>query len=319
LQQHGYRFAIMNRLPFWFGRSVAFALLATGVAAAQAYSPPRTTGGKPDLSGVWTNTTDLPVERPDGVAALAISQEAYEANKAGGARIDVQTVNGELRTSLVVDPPDGKLPFRNRASAMAWREKYGVFVTGGPMPEFTLGPDTMPNRDRCLMAANSAAPPMGSQGDNDVHQIVQTPGFIVLYAEIMNETRIVPVFASAAEATKRHRPSALPRWTGDSVGWWEGDTFVMETVNVDIQQGAQSPMPISRDARVVERFTRISDSELLYRAEVTDPALYTRAWKTESSFRPATRIWEYACHEGNYGMAGILSGARKTERDAVSK
>ncbi|MEP7211384.1 MAG: hypothetical protein ABI740_11145, partial [Alphaproteobacteria bacterium] len=170
-----------------------------------------------------------------------------------------------------------------------------------------------------LMAANAAAPPMTRQGYNDAHQIVQTPAYVLIAVEMMDEARIIPMVANASEAAKAHRPKALPRWTGDSVGWWEGDTFVVETVNIDTRQGGQSNTPMSKDARVVERFTRVSDDKLFYQTEVTDLAIYTRSWKTESDFRRSDgRLWEYACHEGNYGMAGILSGVRKTERDAVS-
>ena len=294
-----------------------------GVSAAFAqqapYVPPRTSNGRPDLGGVWA-PTDVPIERPDGVVSVVISREAYDASKSAGHAPAVQIVNGELRTSLIVDPPDGKLPLKDRVSAMAWQKKYIVYVTGGPMPDFTLGPDTLPNRDRCLMAANAAAPPMTSQGYNDAYEIVQTPSYVVIAVEMMDETRIVPVVAGPSEAAKAHRPAELLRWAGDSVGWWEGDSFVVETVNIDPKQGGQSPMPLSKSAKVLERFTRIGEGDLLYQAEVTDPALYARPWKTESSFRPVKRIWEYACHEGNYGMAGILSGARKMDRErAISK
>lgn len=296
----------------------AFAVSAPAQALAP-YSPPRTADGHPDLGGVWTNQgNNAPLERPKDLPSLAITREAYETAKAASHEPGVQTVNGELRTSYIVDPPDGQLPLRDRASAMAWRAKYGIYMLGNPYPDFTLGPDTLPNRDRCLMAANAAAPPMTTQGYNDGYEIVQTPAYVVIAVEMMDEARIVPVFKSASEAAKAHRPLALPRWTGDSVGWWEGDTFVVETENVDPRQGSQSAMPTTKDAKVVERFTRISDGELLYRAEVMDSALYTRPWSIEYSFRPAKRIWEYACHEGNYGMAGILSGARKAERDPAS-
>ncbi len=319
------------RHPVCHGRTIIAAairatLLTAGVqgfpavfAQEASYVPPRTSDGRPDLGGVWA-PTDVPIERPDDVASVVISREIYEARKSEGHAPAVQIVAGELRTSLIVDPPDGKLPLKDRASAMAWRDRYVVYVTGGPMPDFMLGPDTLPNRDRCLMAANAAAPPMTSQGYNDAYEIVQTPSYVVIAVEMMDETRIIPVVAGPSEAANAHRPAELLRWTGDSVGWWEGDSFVVETVNIDPKQGGQSPMPLSKIAKVIERFARISESELLYQAEVTDPVLYARPWKTESSFRPVKRIWEYACHEGNYGMAGILSGARKVDRGmAVSK
>lgn len=255
------------------------------------YSPPRTIDGRPDLGGVWSNAEeDVTITR---------------------------TVDGQPMTSPFDNPWDAKLPFRDRAAAMAWREKYGVYMSGKPFPEFTLGPDTLPNRDRCLMAANAAAPPMTSQGYNDAYQIVQTPSHVAIAVEMMDEMRIVPMFARPDEATKAHLPATLQRWTGDSVGWWEGDTLVVETTSVAARQRAQSAMPMSENARIVERFTRTGESDLLYQAEVTDLALYTGVWSISYSFHPVRRIWEYACHEGNYGMAGILSGVRKTEQDAA--
>lgn len=320
---------------------VALAQNPKAAGGANKWTQPRTPWGDPDLQGIWNNSTITEIERPAELSAKQVLTDAEAAaleRKAAETRVDRPPKEGDpgtynqfwfdrgtkvvptKQTSLIVDPPDGRLPFKDRSSALVWRQKYGIYMSGQPAPEFTLGPDTLPNRDRCLMAANAAAPPMTAQGYNDAHEIVQTPSYVLIAVEMMDEARIVPVVANAAAAAKAHRPSALPRWTGDSVGWWEGDVFVIETVSIDPRQGGQSATPMSKDAKVVERFTRISDNELLYQTEVTDPAIYTRPWKTESSFeRSAGRIWEYACHEGNNGMAGILSGVRKTERDEGSR
>lgn len=248
------------------------------LAQEQAYAPPRTADGKPDLGGVWSNS----------------------------------------EVDAVFDPPEDQLPFRDRATAMVWREKYGAYMKGIAFPEFTQGVDTLPNRDRCLMAANAAAPPMTSQGYNDAYQIVQTPSVIVISIEMMDETRIVPVFANAVEARQGHGPKALQRWTGDSVAWWDKDTLIVETVHLNPKQARQSPYPTSDDAKWIETFTRVGENELRYHVEVIDPAIYTRTWTVDYSFHPTARLWEYACHEGNYGMANILSGVRKTERDAAT-
>lgn len=264
------------------------ALLAPAPSVAQtAYIPPRASDSHADIGGVWSN---------------------------GGSPVTIsQIVDGVVQSAPFDDPIDANLPLRDRDTAFAWRQKYAVYMSGKPQADFTLGPDTMPNRDRCLMAANAAAPPMTSQGYNDAYEIVQTPGHVVIGVEMMDETRIVRVFGSADEAMKAHGPQVLHRWTGDSVGWWEGDTFVVETANISTLQGSQSPMPMSKDARVKERFTRAGAEELAYQAEVSDPALYTRPWTISYSFHATRRLWEYACHEGNYGMAGILSGAREAE------
>lgn len=267
-----------------FARSILVcacgAIVGVGAMKASAqeptYAAPRTVDGKPDLGGVWSNS-----------------------------EVDAK-----------FDPPEDQLPFRDRAAAMVWREKYGTYMKGLPFPEFTAGVDTLPNRDRCLMAANAAAPPMTSQGYNDAYQIVQTPSVIVISVEMMDETRIVPVFASADEARAAHGPRVLERWTGDSVGWWDKDTLVVETVHLNARQARQSPYPTSDDATWIETFTRVGEDELKYHVEVVDPATYTRTWTVDYSFHPTKRLWEYACHEGNYGMANILSGVRKTERDA---
>ncbi|HEV7689906.1 MAG TPA: hypothetical protein VGO52_03755 [Hyphomonadaceae bacterium] len=269
-------------------------LLAAGSASAQApaYSPPRAADGHPDLGGVWSN------------ADVAVTL--------------VQTIEGVTRTSAFEDRPEKELPLKDSASTLAWRQKYINYMSGKPQPDFTQGVDTLPNRDRCLMAANAAAPPMTSQGYNDAYLIVQTPSVIAISVEMMDETRIVRMVGSASEAAKAHGPPVLQRWTGDSVGWWEGDTLLVETVNVNVRQGAQSPMPTSKDAKVVERFTRTGEQELLYQAEVTDPATYMRPWGIQYTFHPTRRLWEYACHEGNYGLAAILSGVRKTERDKTA-
>lgn len=251
--------------------------LSTNALAQETYAPPRMADGHPDLGGVWTNR-------------------------------DVDAT---------FDPPEDQLPFHDRATAMAWREKYANYMTGAPQPDFTEGVDTLPNRDRCLMAANAAAPPMTSQGYNDAYQIVQTPTAILISVEMMLETRIIPLVESAGEAASRHGPKALQRWTGDSIGWWEGDTLVVETINVHARQAGQSPYPTSPDAIWIERFTRTARNQLAYHVEIIDPAIYTRTWTVDYTFRPANRLWEYACHEGNYGMENILTGARKAERDAA--
>lgn len=277
-------------MRFLLVAATAALLIATPASAQQPYTPPRAADGHVDIGRVWSNA-DAPVTF-------------------------TQMIDGAPQSVPFEGSTDALLPLRDPDATLAWRRKYGVYMSGKPQPDFTLGPDSLPNRDRCLMAANAAAPPMTSQGYNDAYQIIQTPAFVVIAVEMMDETRIIPVVASAADAAHAHRSPALKRWTGDSVGWWEGDTFVVETTSVSPRQTAESPMPMSPDGKVLEYFTRTGPRELSYRAEMTDPALYLRPWSISYTFHPTPRAWEYACHEGNYGMPGILSGVRETERKA---
>jgi hypothetical protein len=289
-------------------------LPAAASAQAPGYSPPRTPDGKPELGGFWTNRSEAPLERPDSASSLVVSRDEYAASRAdGGAGYSVQSVRGQLRTSHVVDPPDGKLPFNDRAAALAWSRRYGVYLFTGKDAGFTAGPESLPLRERCLISGNAAGPPIFRPGYNAAYQIVQTGNYFVINTELIHEARIVPVFKSSAAAAKGRRPPVLQRWTGDSVGWWEGDTLVVETTGINAMQGTQSDMPLSKDGLVVERFTRTGDDELFYEFEVTDATYYARPWKAESSFRPGHGVLEYACHEGNYGLPGILAGARKME------
>lgn len=273
------------------------ALAACGLAlqmspafAQTSYVAPRAPDGHADLGRVWSNADE----------DVSLSQ----------------TVNGVVQTQPFTNPTEDKLPLRDPDATLAWRRKYGVYMSGKPQPDFTLGPDTLPLRDRCMMAANAAAPPMTSQGYNDAYVFVQTPDYIVIAVEMMDETRIVRMVLDAAQAAAAHGPAVLQRWTGDSAGWWEGDTLVVETVNVNALQASQSPMPMSPGARIVERFTRTDEDVLAYVAEVTDPVLYLRPYSISYRFHRTKRMWEYACHEGNYGMQGILTGVRETERKA---
>ena len=135
-----------------------------------------------------------------------------------------------------------------------------------------------------------------------------------------HDARIIPIFASAEQARANRRPSAIKPWFGDSVGWWEGDTFVMESTNINpVQVDNQSSFPISDRAVITERFTRTSEKDIVYEFGVNDPETYTKPWKAQQSFYPSSGVYEYACHEGNYGMHGILAGAREKDRRAAAK
>jgi len=157
---------------------------------------------------------------------------------------------------------------------------------------------------------------MMSSAYNNNYQFVQTPTHMMIVTEQVHDVRVVPIFASADKARAGHKPSVIQPWFGDTVGWWDGDTFVMETTNVNPEQGESHPFSISPKGIVTERFTRAGDKEIFYEFSVNDPTYYTQPWKAELSFYPSQGMYEYACHEGNYGMHGILAGAREDERRA---
>jgi hypothetical protein len=224
-------------------------------------------------------------------------------------------VKGEYRTSNIVEPANGQLPFKDPAAQMR-RQMAGFqrYMTGNAPYE---GPEETAISERCLIGfGQTGGPGMLSVLYNNNYQFVQTPDHMMILVEMAHDVRAVPIFDSAEEARANHRPAVMKPWLGDTVGWWEGDTFVMETVNVNPLQAENQSFPLSEKAVVTERLTRTGEKDIHYQFTVNDPETYTQPWKAELSFYPTTNLYEYACHEGNYGMYGILAGARLKERQA---
>lgn len=233
-----------------------------------------------------------------------------------GARLAI--VKGEWRTSNIVEPANGQIPFIDPAGQakrrVLNRERY---ETGNAAYH---GPEETTLSERCLIGfGQTGGPGMMSVLYNNNYQMVQTPDHMMILVEMAHDARVVPIFASAEKARAGHKPATITPWLGDTVGWWDGDTFVMETVNVKPLQADNQAFPLSSKGVVTERFTRTSDKDIFYEFTVTDPANYTQPWKAELSFYPSKGMFEYACHEGNYGMHGILAGAREKERQAMPK
>ena len=307
----------MQKKPF-AGILFAMALIAPWAAAthADAYKPPHTRFGQPDLQGIWTSSSLTRLERPPIFNALVAGEAQARAappllppDDVGNAEsewfdpgITLARINGQFRTSWIVDPANGRLPF-----SQAGRKKMQATA-----PSYD-GPENRPLNERCLNAG--AGPPMLNGLYNNNWQIVQTPDHVAIFLENTHEMRIVRL------KDRTHAPAAVHPWMGDSIGWWEGDTLIIETTNFSPSQsrrrGGLADLYVSSDAKVTERLTRVSPTELLYRYEVDDPATYTQIWRGEM---PATAtkgpIYEYACHEGNYSLPGILAGARAEEREA---
>jgi len=306
--------------------ALAIALsLAAGGASAADYRTPRDAYGAPDLGGVWNNNSLTRLQRPAGVVPLVVtpaglaeaerklmvsySPKSTEANVGGteaewwdGAHL--ATVDGELRTSWLVDPDNGQLPYSAEG-------KRRVAVFAKAQIESFDGPESRPVAgDRCLLPSWGAMGPVLMNAPYSAnYRFVQTRGQIAIVAENNNELRIIRIGA-------KHLPAQIRPWTGDSIGHWEGETLVVETTNLRTDAPlSQAPFFSTEGARVVERFTRVSQSALKYEFSVEDPVIFARPWRAEMTFvATAAPIYESACHEGNYAMTNVLAGARAVER-----
>ena len=298
--------------------------------AAQTWTPPRTPDGQPDLQGMWTNATITPFERPRALAekpflteqeAAALEKQAADrranADRAPtpgdvGSYIDVwfdagTRVVATRRTSLVVDPPDGRVPVKPSAEATRDRNLTNVDSY-----------ESMSPWDRCITRGPGAMFPAGY---NNAYQIVQTPGYVVILHEMIHEARIIPVDG------RPHLDTSIRLWAGDPRGRWEGKTLIVETTNFNdkgwIATNAASArirgVPHSEALRLVERFTRVNADTISYEVTIEDPNVYTRPWTVEIplSRDEAYQMFEYACHEGNRAIDHVLSGARAAERRAA--
>lgn len=311
---------------------VLFAFAFAGGCLAQA--PARPADRQPDLQGIWTNATLTPLQRPAELAnkpffteaeAAAFAKERTvetdvdrpEAHRAGdpGAYNQFWFDRGAAgvktrRTSLIIDPPDGKVPPLTpeaQQKADSFRAYSALHPADGPEDRYLS--------ERCLLFG-SIGPPMLPEPYNNNYEIVQGPGYVAILAEMNHDVRLIPLDG------KPHAASAITQWKGDSRGRWEGDTLVVETTNFKFNEQSRFGVGYltgrsDGNLRVVERFRKTDPETILYQATITDPTVYTKPWTVEI---PMTRrrdpIFEYACNEGNYGMSGILAGARAEEKAA---
>jgi hypothetical protein len=244
----------------------------------------------------------------------------------------VAVVKGQHRSSWIVEPADGRIPRKGAVAAPQRPAPAAARPTGAARPgsgtvqgpgavDRNAGggfgsydnPETRPMGERCIIGfGNTGGPVMTNVLYNNTYQIVQSPTHAMILVEMVHDARIIPIVKSAAEANARRGPDVIRNWLGESVGWYEGDTLVVETKNVNPQQRGY----ISKDGKLTERFTRWNDTQILYEFTVDDPSQYTQPWKGEMAFNASKEpSYEYACHEGNYALEGILAGARKQERE----
>jgi hypothetical protein len=320
--------------------------------SAKTWKAPRTVDGQPDLQGIWTNATITSLERPAELAGKAVftAVEAAEYEKVVAVRNDVdqrpadrQTdvalgYNGAwwdrgtrvvktLRTSLIVDPPDGRIPAltpeaqkRVAARAEANRQKCATsYCTPGANPVPATGPEDRSLAERCIVWPVSG-PPMLPAGYNNTYQIIQTEGHVAILVEMIHDVRIIPLDHAPFDHApldrpgqqRPHLPSNVRTWLGNSHGHWEGDTLVVETTGFRNERNFRNA---TGNMRILERFTRMDPETLMYKFTVEDPETFTRPWTAELPMTATPGpLFEYACHEGNYGMEGILGGARKSEQ-----
>jgi len=315
---------------------------------------PRTPDGKPDMQGIWDAATITPLERPDGVKDLVMTEEAMrklegrevervdqlarpsDPNRAA-PRVDGNVggynyfwiargnrglrINGQPRTSLIVDPPDGKIPPQTaEAKRRNSAARGSVFLPTSDAPENAQPTgagayddyELRPLAERCILAfgSSSGPPTLPNYFYNNLKQIVQTKDHIVLLIEMVHDARMVPI-------GKPHAPQGVRKWMGDSVGRWEGDTFVIETTNFTNKTRFRGSTDMMK---VTERLTRLDEHQLLYQFTIEDPATWTTPWSGEYTWlKTDEHVYEYACHEGNYSFQGIMAGERLLDREAAAK
>jgi hypothetical protein len=308
-------------------------LVAPHVAAQTPKTPkvwtvPRTADGHPDLRGEWSNATLTPFERPrefegkeffTAEEAAAFTRRVLEQSNrdrrgatpqedVGGAYNEAwfergTNVSSNLRTSIVVEPADGRVPALTPAARAAAAERAAVQRR---IPE---GPEDFPLPVRCLVWPTSG-PPMVPGPYNNNYQIIQTRDYVAIDVEMIHDVRIIPLDG------RPHRPSSIRRWMGDSVGHWEDDTLVVDTTNFTDKTHFRGA---DQNLHVIERFTRTGENALRYRFTVDDPTAFTKPWTGEIVMTHAPGpIYEYACHEANYSLANMLSAARVEEKAEAS-
>jgi hypothetical protein len=305
----------------------AAALVMTASTRLDAQSS-KTSWGDPDLQGTWTNQTLTSLERPAEFAAKPVLTEdearAYEARlrqqndadiRTPGTRRDItvayndvwwdrgERIVADRRTSLIVDPADGKIPPLTPAAQQRAAAARAANAAIGDNP---AAPEDLDVYSRCII--RSALPRL-STGYNNNYEIVQAPGYVAILQEQIHDTRIIPLDG------RPHLAGAVRQWLGDSRGRWEGDTLVVETTNFTDEARGSTFRDATRNMVLVERFRRVDAETIDYQFTVSDPDTWTRPWTVKMPWSKVDGLmYEYACHEGNYGLANTLRSARAAEK-----
>jgi len=323
-------FAIATVVPSTvvFGQTGSAGTTTSGAPDPKVWSVPRTPWGHPDFQGIWSTATITPFERPAEMAGKEFLTEEEAADferrtlartnrdrRDGGAEADVARAYNDFwwdsgtqvvptrRTSLVVDPPDGRIPALTADAQKRLNAQTEARKARGPADY----PEERNLWERCITRGVPTV--MLQQPYNNNYQVYQTPDYVVIVAEMIHDARMIPLDA------RPHLPSHVRQWMGDPVGRWEGDTLVVETTNFTNKTSYRGS---GENLRLVERLTRTSPGVLRYQVSVHDQTTFTRSWTVELPARRSDgEIYEYACHEANYGLEGILRGARAQEKTAA--
>ena len=305
-----------------WGLAVLLIISCPAAAKEQLYRPPHLDTGQPDMQGVWVASNSTPLQRPPGYSTLVIDEaQAATLLKAVNARFEdrntptepteyfephgIERVRGELRSSIIVDPPDGLIPGNDLYKQRVTRARAGVLSAMD-------GPEQRPAAERCLASQTVQPPILAISNGVNLHQIVQTPDSFVFVSEFVSAARIIRLDSN-------HVPAAVTSWLGDSIGHWEGDVLVVETRGFTpsdhFRMGSTGDFLVTPRTVVTERFARVAPDRIDYTFTVDDPTYYIRPWTGESQFlRRDEPLLEYACHEANYSLVHILEGARQRER-----
>jgi len=310
---------------------------ASKAASAHSWKTP---WGEPDLQGVWNDATATPLERPNGLKSNVLNDEQADGfqddlannlsrdRRDGGPEVDVNRaynehwmdsrrlkITADHRTSLIVDPPDGRVPAlvplsperqKERAERAAALGRFNAFLPN-TYTDFSLP-------IRCIIRTD--APPYMPIIYNNDFQIVQSPGYVVIAPEMIHSARIIPTDG------RPHLPSDLQQWLGDSRGHWDGDTLVIETTNFKPEDGVVFQGADPATFKLTERFTRVAGDSINYEYTVEDPHTWTKPWTVLipwNKIDPQEQMYEYACHEDNYDISHFLVGAREREKKGITK
>jgi hypothetical protein len=305
-----------SRVSFF---ATAVLVVVSAVAQSSPYIPPKTPWGDPDLEGLWPGSMDIPLQRPEGFGERNVltDEELEDRNRAGSRQVELhywmEHYPATRQASLIVDPKDGRLPpmipeaaerNRNLRGGLGPPTQAGVEKRADSWNDFDLW-------GRCITRGLIGSMLPGKPY-NKGNQILQSPGYIVIRNEMIHEARVIPLDG------RGHVGQGLRSYMGDGRGHWEGDTLVVETTNFrnDVGQNGINFALLTDQLRIVERFARVASDQLSYDATVEDRGTWTRPWTIHVLFTldPNYTLYEYACHEGNYGLANILTGAREQEK-----